>query len=1485
MSMVRNELSAVPAGSSDPLAKGRKPSGEEWGTEPPADAAPLSAAQQRLWFLEQLQELGSAYNVAAYLRLRGALDRAALTRALDGVAARHDALRTTFPEAGGVPAQRIAPAAGAACALEAHDLGGHADPEAELRRRMVAEAGTPFDLRRGPLFRAVLYRLAADDHVLLVLVHHIVFDGWSLGVLTEDLGALYTAEVGAGDPLPPLGVPYAEYVERQRRARTAELVDAGKAYWREVLAGVPTLLELPTDHPRPARQHFGGDTVEVRFDAELTARLKALGERQGTTLFRTLMAAWAVVAARLSGQGDVVVGVPMSNRDPGGPERLIGFFVDTVVVRVGLSGNPTVADLLRQVHQRTREARRHQQVPLEDVAAMVAPVRDLAYHPLYQSGFSWHNVAKGTLSLPGLRPAAMVELPRPDVALDTSWGLWEEDGAIAGRVDYARSLFERATVERWVGYLRRVLEEMAADENRPVERLGMIPADERRRVLEEWNRTEAAYPGGRCIHQLFEARVERAPHAVAVAFAGEHLTYAELNRRANRLAHHLGALGVGPEARVAIALERGPDLIVAMLAVLKAGGCYVPLDPGYPAERLRFMLDDSRAAVLLGRRGAGPAPGWASAASVAVWVDEAAGAIAREPETDPGVACAPGNLCYVVYTSGSTGKPKGVAAEHHEVVHLVCGTDYVAFGPGDRVAQASNASFDALTFEAWGALLNGATLVGVPKEVLLTPAAFRGVLRGERITTLYQTTALLNLLVREQPDIFATLREVLFGGQTVEVESVRRVLRGGPPRRLVHVYGPTEVMAWCSTETVEAVAEGARTVSVGRPIARMRMYVLDRWLEPVPVGAAGEIYVGGAGVARGYLDRPGLTAERFVADPFGGEPGARLYRTGDLGRWLADGTLEFVGRNDEQVKIRGFRIELGEIEARLAGHPHVREAAVLARQDAPGDPRLVAYWTPAGAAAPADSEALRAHLAAALPEYMVPAAYVRLDALPLTPTGKLDRRALPAPEGESYARHGYEAPVGETERALAEVWAEVLGVERVGRRDDFFRLGGHSLLVVKVIAGLRRQGLYADVRAAFTAPTLAALAAQVVRESPEVEVPANAIPAGCRAITPELLPLVALEQAEIDRVVAGVPGGAANVQDIYPLAPFQEGVLFHHLMSPESDPYLLAGLFGFASRAGVDRYLDALRAVVERHDILRTSVAWEGLREPVQVVWREAPLVVEEVVLDPAAGDAKAQLRARFDPRHHRIDLRTAPLLRAHVARDPAAGRWLLLLLGHHLITDHTTGEVLGGEIEALLRGRADALPRPLPFRDYVALVRLGVSQDEHRAFFSGLLGDVDEPTAAFGLVDARSDGSGVGEAKLRVEPRLAARLRERARALGVSAAAVFHVAWAQVLARASGRDDVVFGTLLFGRMQGGEGAERVMGPFINTLPIRLRLGGVGAEAGVREAHALLAMLLRHEHASLALAQRCSGVKPPVPLFATLHNYRHGGRAAEARPR
>ncbi|HEX5724272.1 MAG TPA: AMP-binding protein, partial [Longimicrobiaceae bacterium] len=768
-------------------------------------------------------------------------------------------------------------------------------------------------------------------------------------------------------------------------------------------------------------------------------------------------------------------------------------------------------------------------------------------------------------------------------------------------------------------------------------------------------------------------------------------------------------------------------------------------------------------------------------------------------------------------------------------------------------------------WEIWGALLHGGRLVVVPFDVSRDAAAFHALVQREDVTVLNQTPSAFRQFIRadEERGGDLALRTVIFGGEALEPASLREWVerRGAETPRLVNMYGITETTVHVTGRVITRADLERAGSPIGRAIPDLRLYVLDPARRPVPIGVPGELYVGGAGVARGYLNRPELTAERFVDDPFA--PG-RLYRTGDRVRWMADGTLEYLGRLDEQVKIRGFRIELGEIEAALRQAPGVRDCTVVVRDDETGDRRLVAYVV-----GEAEAEALRDRLRQSLPEYMVPAAFVALERLPLTANGKLDRKALPAPEGDAYARGSYEAPLGEVEAALAEIWAEVLGVERVGRWDHFFELGGHSLLAIRLIGRMQRAGLYTDVRALFTTPVLAELALAVGRASLEMEVPANGIPEGCELLTPEMLPLVELGQAEIDRIVAEVPGGAANVQDIYPLAPLQDGILFHHLLSQEGDPYLVSSVTEFDTRARLDQYLAALQAVIDRHDVLRTAVAWEGLSEPVQVVWRHAPLPVEEVELDARGGVA--------DPRRYRMDVGRAPLLRAYIAEDRARGRWLLLMLMHHLAGDHESLEVQQEEIWAHLLGRESELPAPLPFRNYVARARLGVSREEHERFFRGMLGDVEEPTAPYGLLDVWGEGLGIREAWLPVAGGLGARLRRRARALGVSAASLCHLAWAQVLARLSGRADVVFGTLLFGRMQGGEGADRVMGPLINTLPVRIGVGEEGVEAAVWRTHALLADLLRHEHASLALAQRCSGVAAPAPLFTSLLNYRYSG--------
>ncbi|WP_195845594.1 AMP-binding protein, partial [Burkholderia pseudomallei] len=816
-----------------------------------------------------------------------------------------------------------------------------------------------------------------------------------------------------------------------------------------------------------------------------------------------------------------------------------------------------------------------------------------------------------------------------------------------------------------------------------------------------------------------------------------------------------------------------------------------------------------------------------------------------------------------------------------------------------RVSLNASIAFDSLV-KQWVQLLSGRTLVVVPEPVRFDGRRLLDAIGRDRIDVFDCTPSQLALIEGARgPEDEAYPQVTLVGGEAIG-EGMWSELASVSSRTYYNVYGPTE----CTVDATLARITAEHAPHIGGPLANVRAYVLNERLSPAPVGVRGELYIGGAGVARGYLNRPELTRERFIDDPF--VAGGRLYKTGDLARWRTDGSLEYLGRNDFQVKIRGFRIELGEIEAQLAKVTGVREVVVLARDSASAvhdsatehaapdalspspetstataaatatatatatEKRLVAYYT-----GDADVAALRAQAAQHLPSYMVPSAYVRLDAWPLTPNGKLDRRALPAPADDAYARAEYEAPQGAKEEALAEIWRDLLQVDRISRHDNFFQLGGHSLLAISLGDMMRERGLHADVRTLFNAETLAALAAQSGTDSIDVDVPPNLIPVGAARITPDMLPLVALTQAQIDAIAQQVDGGATNVQDIYPLAPLQEGMLFHHLLHTQGDLYLEPHLLAFRTRERLERFLSALQCVIDRHDVLRTGFFWEGVPQPVQVVWRRARLPVEYVELPDGHGDVASQLEARCDPRRHRIDIGRAPLVHCHVAHDARNDRWVLGVLTHHLVSDHTTLALLAEEAQAFEQGRGDALPPAVPFRNFVAHARLGTSEREHEAFFREMLGDVDEPTAPFGLLDVQGDGSAIVEHRRALAPGLSRSVRAHARRLGVSAASVMHVAWSLVLARTANRRDVVFGTVLFGRMQGGAHAHRTMGLFMNTLPVRIALDESDVETSLIATHDRLARLLRHEHAPLALAQRCSAVPAQAPLFTSLLNYRY----------
>ncbi|WP_371876471.1 non-ribosomal peptide synthetase [Pseudoduganella chitinolytica] len=1037
---------------------------------------PLSLAQQRLWFISRVDARASkAYHVPDAVRLRGPLDTAALQAALDRIVARHEVLRTRFVGIGGQVRQVIDEPRGFALARQ--DLAGAG--MAAVERIGKEEASLPFDLALGPLIRGRLLRLAEDDHVLLVTTHHIISDGWSAGVLAQEFSTLYEAfHAGRPDPLPPLAIQYADYGVWQRQWLQGPLLQQQLQQWVEQLRGAPALLAIPTDRPRPPMQDYRGANVAIEMDSALTRGLKALSQRHGTTMYMTLVAAWAAVLSRLSGQEQVVIGSSHAGRNRVDVEPLIGFFINTQALKMDLSGRPSVQALLAQAKQMAVQAQSLQDVPFERLVEALNPPRSLSHHPVFQVMLSWHNTPKVQLGLPGLTAQAVANAP--DFAqFDLSLELHEEDDRIGGQLNYATALFDESTIQRHWRHVHAMLRAMVEDDSRQVDRIDLLDAAERRLVLETFNEAPAVPAQGGLLHALFEHQAAAQPDTTAFAFAGRELSYRALNERANQLAHHLRGLGVTPDARVAICAERSLDLVVALLATLKAGGACVPLDPVHPDERLAHMLQDSAPVAVLTQAGlrqrlAIPPDGACVLLDEAPWEQTAWGGAPTHDPDGGAVGLTDAHLAYVIYTSGSTGTPKGVMVEHRNVLTFLHGLEACIHGVAPdcrRIAWNSSFGFD-MAVKAWGQLAMGRTVFLLPEETRMDGAALLDFIEQHRIETMECTPSHLRML---QGAGFLqgrapTLRKLLLGGEAIDAGTWRE-LAAVDGTLFFNMYGPTE----CSVDATCGLIDGP-TPNIGHVMPGARVYLLDEERQPVPIGVAGEIFIGGAGVARGYLDRPGLTAERFLPDPFAGDAAARMYRTGDLGRWREDGSIEYLGRNDFQVKLRGFRIELGEIEAVLLRQEGVREAVVIAREDSPGDKRLVAYVvTEQGGAAP-DPALLRARLAGRLPDYMVPAAFVPLAALPLTANGKLDRKALPAPEGQGLAHQAYEAPQGEVEQTIAALWAQLLGVERVGRHDNFFDLGGYSLMVFQVIEGLKQKGYNAALQDVLLAQELSALA-------------------------------------------------------------------------------------------------------------------------------------------------------------------------------------------------------------------------------------------------------------------------------------------------------------------------------------------------------------------------------------------------------------------------
>jgi amino acid adenylation domain-containing protein/FkbM family methyltransferase len=1381
------------------------------------NSVPLSFAQQRLWFLNQLEPNNAVYNVYRAWRLSGRLNIEALQRAVDTILARHEVLRATFRLVEEQPIQVTAAALN--ISLEIIDLQSFSSEEREAQSEQLAvqEARLPFDLERGPLFRVKLFRLAGEEHILLLTLHHIITDGWSLGILYREIAELYEAfNAGKPSPLAQLPIQYSDYSLWQREQLQGDILEEEQlTYWKRQLADLP-VSGLPTDRARPSVQSQRGARALFWFSPTLTAQLKGLSQREGVTLFMTLLAAFKVLLFRYTGQADVVVGSPIAGRTRVETEELIGFFVNTLVLRTDLSGNPTFRELVGRVRHVALAAYSHQDLPFERLVEELRPERDLSRSLLFQVMFQLRNLPGRDVEIPGLR-VERINLDIGVARFDLNLEIEDTPKGLACTFEYSTDLFSPAMIDRMQGHFQTLLEGIAADPQQRISDLPLLTWSERHRLLVEWNDTDRDYQSDKCIHELFEEQVEKTPDLVAVVFENQQLTYRELNTRANQLAHYLRKRGVGPEVLVVICMERSLEMVVGLLGILKAGGAYVPLDAEYPASRLAFVLEDTAAPVLLTKpKLPKRLPAYAGR-TVALDTDWAE--IARERKDNPKVPLGARNLAYVIYTSGSTGQPKGVCITHASLRNLIRWHQQAyEVSPADRATQIAGPAFDASAWELWPYLTAGASVYMPNEATRLNAARLVRWLIEQQITVSFLSTPLTEAALRERWPEQGALRLLLTGGDRLNQHPTHEF-----PFCLVNHYGPTENTVVSTCTEVQATDALHTAPPIGRPLPNTRAYVVDPYLQPVPIGVAGELLLGGVQLATGYLNRPELTAERFIADPFSAEPGAQLYRTGDLVRYLPDGNIEFLWRIDHQVKIRGFRIELGEIEAILSQHPAVRETVVLARDDAleedagiknqqskisksknlKSDKRLVAYVVPRQEQAPRINE-LRSFLKQKLPEYMVPSVFVFLDALPLMPNGKLDRKTLPPPVyNRAQLSEVYVAPRTHSEKILTRIWQEVLKIEEVGVYDNFFDLGGQSLMAVQVVSRIR-DALQVDLslRSIFEKPTIAALA-KGLEASPQRE-----------------------DRAEAH---TSAPVGETLAR---PLSFAQQRLWFLDQLEPETALYNISEAFRINGPLDVAALERSVNEIVRRHEVLRTTFsARDGL--PVQIIWPSLHLRIPVVdVSDRHEKDHEAEAkRLAREAAERPFDLARGPLLRTTLLRLGNEDHVLLLSM-HHIVSDGWSVTVFLREITALYDAFSNGRPTPLSnltsqYSDYVQWQHhelQGEALEKQVTYWKRQL-------AGVSTLPLRTDRprppvqSFRGDQQLIVLPHeLTNAVKTLSQKQHLTLFMTLLTAFKALLRRYSGQQDIAIGVPIAGRNR--LEYERLIGFFVNTLVLRTKLSG-----------------------------------------------------------
>ena len=1417
----------------------------------------LSYAQQRQWFLWQYAPHSSTYNISAALRLQGHLDQAALQRALAALLQRHQSLRSGFAQVGDEVRQYVRD--DVQLALEVLDASGATD--AALAAQAQVLVNRPFDLDGELLLRVGLLRVADDDQVLVLTLHHIITDGWSMQVMIDEWLALYVAELNSSAcPLPALPIQYGDYAAWQRQWLLAGEGQRQLAYWRERLGSEHALLQLPVDRLRLQPADGRGATLAVSLEPFLGQALKALAQAQGVSPFVLLLASFQVLLHRYSGQSQIRVGVANANRNRAETERLIGFFVNTQVMQAEMDGQQPFSAFLQQVKQAAQEAQAHQDLPFEQLVEALQPERSNLHTPLFQVMFN-HQVERGQGlgQVPGtglsLQP---LELQANSAAFDLTLNTYDGPAGLSATFNYACDLFDPATVQRlaqhWLGLLRG----MVAQPDLRIAQLPLLDAQERQHMLQAWNDSASEYPGDTCIHTLIEQQAARTPDTLALVFQAQRLTYRELNQRANRLAHHLLALGVQPEGLVGIALPRGVDLVVAVLATLKVGAAYVPLDPGYPAERLGYMMEDSGLRLLLSHQALAkrlPVP----AGVVCVALDQPDG-FANVADQDLAVRAMAEQLAYVIYTSGSTGRPKGVMVRHGALTNFI--TSMVrapGLAAGDRVLSLTTFSFDIFGLELYGPLMVGATLVMTGQDINLDPQALLQLVADQQVNVAQATPSTWRMLLDHAQAAALDGCRMLCGGEALPGELAARMLARAS--QVWNLYGPTETTIWSARHLL---SHAHPQPWLGGPIANTTLYILDQDQGPAPIGVAGELLIGGAGLARGYLQRPGLTAERFLPNPFGA-PGERLYRTGDLARYRADGVVEYLGRIDYQVKIRGFRIELGEIEARLLQHPGVREAAVVAHEMA-GGLQLVGYVVANGDGTESVlRDALRQHLKADLPDYMVPGYWAFLERLPLTPNGKLDRKALPAPES-SMSPAQVIAPRNELEQHIVDVWQQVLGLAQVSVTDNFFELGGHSLLATQVIARLKeRLPGQVVLRDLFDAPVLEAFALRLQGSARQ----ATALP----------------------RLVA------AGARSSVPLSLAQRRLWVAEQFSSGNAAYGMPMALRLRGELSVDGLMQAFDAVVQRHEVLRTSYGADEDGNPLAQVHKQVTLAfpVEDLTALARMAQEARVAEATTDNTRQPIDLTQAPLLRGRILRLGPAEHVLLFSM-HHIISDGWSQALLINELvshySALVQGVPVNLSAlPVQYADYaqwqLELEHCGVLARQARYWqqaLAGSSGRLDLPTDQPRPARASFDGA---SETFSLSPALTTAVQALAQRQGVTPYIALLTAFQVLLHRLSGAPDLLVGADVAGRQQ--PELEGLIGFFVNILPLRSRYDAqLPFSAFLTAARETTLSAFEHQDLPLDMiaetvaVPRHPGFNPLVQVLFVMNNLPVRGRALEA---